>query len=133
MTKQADIFYQSEGSCWLERNRDKLDGENDPVINALTKLRIQPKMALEIGCANGWRLRQLEKLFHCSTAGLEPSPPASNNIKRGFAHAIPFHTIKFDLVIFGWCLYLCDREDLFTIAAEGDRVLAEDGYLVVHD
>ncbi|MFZ0260417.1 MAG: hypothetical protein WAL36_10665 [Pseudolabrys sp.] len=38
-----------------------------------------------------------------------------------------------DLLIYGWCLYLCDREDLFKIVTEGDRILKDSGYLVVYD
>jgi len=39
----------------------------------------------------------------------------------------------FDIVVFGFCLYLCDREDLFRIAQEADRVLKPDGWLIIHD
>jgi hypothetical protein len=37
------------------------------------------------------------------------------------------------LVIYGFCLYLCDRRDLFRIVAEGDRVLTNGGHLVIYD
>ena len=40
---------------------------------------------------------------------------------------------NFDIVIAGFCLYLCDRSDLFQIAAQMDRVLADGGHMVIYD
>lgn len=131
--KQAQYFYHGGGTAWLERNRDKLTGENDPVMEALAKAKINPNSVLEIGCSNGWRLKLLEKKYKCATTGVEPTPLTAGNILRGMAHNLPINQLTFDLVIYGWCLYLCDREDLFQITAEGDRVLQEDGYLLIYD
>jgi len=39
--RQANIFLESEGDAWLERNRDKL-GERDPVDRAITYLSLKP-------------------------------------------------------------------------------------------
>ena len=36
-------------------------------------------------------------------------------------------------MIFGFCLYLCDREDLFRIASAADRVLRAPGRLMISD
>ena len=36
-------------------------------------------------------------------------------------------------MIFGFCLYLCDREDLFRIVSEADRVLRSPGWLMIRD
>src|SRR5207253_396680 len=49
------------------------------------------------------------------------------------AEQLPFDDKKFDIVIFGFCLYLCDREDLFRIASEADRVLKNPGWLLILD
>ena len=35
--------------------------------------------------------------------------------------------------MFGFCLYLCDSEDLFRIAYEADRVLRDPGWLLILD
>jgi len=40
---------------------------------------------------------------------------------------------SFDVVIFWFCLYLCDRKDLFIIAQEADRVLRKSSWLVIND
>ena len=131
--KQSQYFYHGEGAAWLERNQDKLTGTNDPVMEAIKLSGINPNSVLEIGCSNGWRLRLLEKRYKCMTTGVDPAPMLTGNIMRGTADILPINTLTFDLVIYGWCLYLCDREDLFMIAAEGDRVLQEEGFLIIHD
>jgi ubiquinone/menaquinone biosynthesis C-methylase UbiE len=43
--------------------------------------------------------------------------------KQGTADELPFPNNSFDIVVFDFCLYLCDRLDLFKITAEADRVL----------
>jgi len=95
---------------------------------------------LEIGCSNGYRLEWLQehKAWQCS--GIEPSAVAVKDacarglsVCQGTAEKLPFSDESFDIVIFGFCLYLCDRSDLFGIAHEADRVLANPGWLVIHD
>ena len=44
-------------------------------------------------------------------------------LKIGTAEKLKFEDDKFDLIIFGFCLYLCDREDLIKIVDETNRVL----------
>lgn len=36
-----------------------------------------------------------------------------------------------DLIIFGFCLYLCDPQDLFRIAAGSDALLADRGLMTI--
>ena len=55
------------------------------------------------------------------------------NVQQGTADILPFDDQRFDIVIFGFCLYLCDREDLFRIASEADRVLRMPGWLFIRD
>ena len=76
--------------------------------------------------------------YQCT--GIEPSKKAVNeakqkglNVVEGTADNLPFQDNSFDIVIFGFCLYLCDREDLFRIAYEADRVLKNPGWLIIHD
>ena len=131
--RQSSAFYHGEAAAWLERNLDKLTGENDPVMEAMVLSKIKPNNVLEIGCSNGWRLKLLEKKYKCAATGVEPASMTGGNILRGMAHDLPIKQMRFDVVIYGWCLYLVDREDLFRVAMEGDRVLQDDGYLIVHD
>lgn len=54
-------------------------------------------------------------------------------MRQGTAEQLPYADQSFEIVIFGFCLYLCDREDLFRIACEADRVLKSPGWLLIHD
>ena len=95
---------------------------------------------LEIGCGEGKRLAWLAENFHLECHGIEPSALAVDAAKvagveavQGTADVLPYETEMFDIVVFGFCLYLCDREDLFRIAQECNRVLKPDGWVVILD
>src|SRR5262249_49568767 len=46
---------------------------------------------------------------------------------------LAFEDSFFDVVIFGFCLYLSDPQHHFAIAAEADRTLRDGGFLVISD
>jgi ubiquinone/menaquinone biosynthesis C-methylase UbiE len=132
--RQVEIFRASEAKEWLRRNKSKLPPTHDPVSTAIAKANIKPKMVLEVGCANGWRLKELSKRFGCDCYGIDPAGGDAKHTYRGAADNLDmFSSRSFDMVIYGFCLYLCDPEDYFKIAAEGDRVLADDGHIVIYD
>lgn len=138
--KQSEVFMQAEGNAWFARNREKL-GKFDPVSDAIEAAGITPKRVIEIGSANGWRLAKLRDRYDCGIVGIEPSMQAAEEAAAlrvptavaGAADLRGFAPGAFDLVIYGFCLYLTDPEDWFQIVAEGDRALADAGYLIVHD
>lgn len=146
-TKQKSIFLASEGNSWFERNKSNLHGkinkpENDPVLAAIDYLSACPENVLEIGCSNGWRLSSLHQRYGAKCSGIDPASDAiadgnsrfpEVSLSQGTADAIVFPEASFDMVIFGFCLYLCDRHDLFKIACEVDTVLADGGLLVIYD
>lgn len=144
--KQKDIFLSSEGDAWLERNKALLSQrrlpEDDPILVELLKLpsSAEEMTVLEIGCGDGQRLAWLKDNWGARCFGIDPSAQgvASANergihAQRGTADHLPFRNDEFDLVIFGFCLYLCDRDDLFQIAQEANRVLRTPGWLVILD
>lgn len=131
--KQAEIFRNGEGREWLKRNIKKIGKGPDPVLEAIQDYKIAPKAALEIGCANGWRLDALEEKYSCFIRGLDPHAGKHPAVMAGTADYLPWTDQGFDLIIYGWCLYLCDPEDYFTIVAEADRVLENEGYIVIYD
>lgn len=132
--RQLEAFFQGEGAAWLDRNKDKLTGKNDPVMEAIEKYKVDPAVVLEIGCANGWRLDLLKQTYDCVAWGCDPGYEGeANNILRRSADKTGMSIECFDTVIYGFCLYLCDPEDYFKIAMEGDRVLADRGFIIVHD
>lgn len=141
---QKNTFLGGEGDSWWSRNRKKLEADDhmEPVVAAVDGAGIAPREILEIGCSNGWRLNRMARKYGAAVAGIEPSGQAvadarsrfpAFDVVQGTADKLPFADARFDLVIYGFCLYLCDRADLFRIAAEGDRVLADGGHLVIYD
>ena len=147
---QKTVFLETEGDAWFERNhraiRNRTIDSSDPVVDAISKLlplvpnTAQASRLLEIGCSEGKRLAWLTERTHLESHGVEPSALAvaaakATGVKavQGTADVLPYEGGMFDIVVFGFCLYLCDREDLFRIAHECDRVLKLDGWVVIHD
>jgi SAM-dependent methyltransferase len=142
MTLQKDAFLQSEGDEWLRRNASAArDWQTDPICRQLAALPTEgPLDVLEIGCADGARLQYLAQKHGHRVAGVDPSEAAvSQAAQRGIraarstADALPFADGAFGVVIFGFCLYLCDDDDLFKVASEADRVLCDPGWLLILD
>jgi ubiquinone/menaquinone biosynthesis C-methylase UbiE len=136
LKRQAEIFLESEAKAWFARNQNKLAAvKHDPVIEAIESAKLTPMNVLEVGCSNGWRVRLMRERWKCKAHGIDPM--FNTNLwdcQKGTAdNLVIYGNEAFDLVIYGWCLYLCDREDLFMIANEGDRVLKDGGYICIHD
>lgn len=142
---QKDIFISSEGDAWYKRNSScisSFDASADPIIKILSDMNIKPSSIAEVGCSSGYRLAELKRLLQCRCMGIEPSSEAIDigttlyqdiEIQIGTADKLPWSDDSIDLLIYGFCLYLCDRKDLFIIAAEADRVLKENGTIVIYD
>jgi ubiquinone/menaquinone biosynthesis C-methylase UbiE len=145
---QKDIYLTLEGDAWFKRNEAKLSlkqmgPSTDPALRELAD--ILPSLGnnfriLEIGCGDGGRLAWMSNNWGARCVGLDPSTSAINSARekgvdavRGTADSLPFESCSFDVVMFGWCLCLCDREDLFRIGFEADRVLRSPGWLVILD
>jgi ubiquinone/menaquinone biosynthesis C-methylase UbiE len=145
---QKEIFLNEEGDKWFERNLENTEAGlkerilHDEVISSFNRLNIIPRNVLEVGCCDGWRLEALRKKYECKCSGVDPSSKAINNGKSAYpnielnistADALPYQDNLFDSVIIGFCLYLCDRDKLFKIAYEVDRVLRNNGNLFILD
>lgn len=139
---QNDTFLAGEGDQWFNRNAHVLQPQRDEYVQLLKGQGISPMRVLEIGCANGFHLEALRRAFGCQACGIDPSQAAINEgsrqfpalqLNQGTARKLAAEDGAFDLVILGFCLYLCDREDLFRIAAEVDRVLADGGFVLIKD
>jgi len=147
--KQSEVFMRSEGDAWFRRNHQALQSrvlpQDDPLLSALVTLpELQPGSAplriLEVGCGEGVRLGWLQGNRGAKCSGIEPSADAVSlacklgvDVQQGTAETLPFEDGSFDMVLFGFCLYLCDRDDLFRIACEADRVLRAPGWLGILD
>jgi ubiquinone/menaquinone biosynthesis C-methylase UbiE len=144
---QKRAFLEMEGDSYFQRNQERLQATadkigSDRVLAALEAVPIEIRSVLEIGCSNGWRLDALHRRYGAKCSGIDPSHRAIAQgqqefpglaLSQGTADELPFGDASFDLVIFGFCLYLCDRGDLFRIAMEADRVLADGGTLAILD
>lgn len=150
--QQKDIFLRFEADAWFERNQQSVAQRNfatdDPVTAATVQIaqlsqyadRKESMQILEVGCGEGRRLSWLSEKLGADVFGVEPSAMAVEQAcsrgvtaQRGTADSLPFESAKFDILIFGFCLYVCDRQDLFRIAQEADRVLKPDAWLVIND
>lgn len=145
--KQKEIFLQSEGNAWFTRNQQGVAArklpDDDPLLREILDIHDNSGgglKVLEIGCGDGTRLAWLKNNLNADCYGIEPSDQAvaaacakGLNVQQGTADELPFDDQSFDIVIFGFCLYLCDREDLFRIASATDRVLRSPGWLMILD
>lgn len=144
---QKKVFLESEGDAWFRRNTEALAAaklpDSDPLLMEI--LRLLPDVGtglriLEIGCGEAVRLGWLRKHRDLECYGVDPSAKAVAAARRrgveahqGTADHLPFQDGDFDIVSFGFCLSWCDPEDLFRIAYESDRVLANPGWLLILD
>ena len=67
---------------------------------------IAPHGVLEIGCSNGWRLEAIREKYGCDCLGIDPADSQFPYIFKGTADSLPYPDNQFDLVIYGFCLYL---------------------------
>jgi ubiquinone/menaquinone biosynthesis C-methylase UbiE len=148
---QTDLFAAGEADAWYYRNQAHLQSNSrsyvvDEIIEVLGPFKPEINSILEIGCGNGVKLEQLAEFFAAKGEGIEPSKRAvsdgNERLRRcgrsiklvvGTADKLPYGSAQFDLVYFGFCLYLIDRERLFLSVAEADRVLKTGGFLSIFD
>ena len=146
--KQRDVFLASEADAWYQRNHRSTGIERThptswvhrvpEIVDSLDE-PITPKL-LEIGAADGSQMRTVAAMCNVDCYGLEPSRLAveaakskGSNVVEGTADSLPFDSNTFDIVVFGFCLYICDLNDYKTITTEADRTLRASGYLIIHD
>lgn len=145
LERQENAFFTREGNEWFKRNRDRLvrAPEIDPVIRVINRAGVKPTKVMEIGAATGWRLDLMRRIYGCRfTLAVEPSKEAiwegqklypQVNFVSKTASKLPNLRGRFDMIIFGFCLYLCDPDTLFEIVARANRCLINGGHIVIHD
>jgi ubiquinone/menaquinone biosynthesis C-methylase UbiE len=139
---QKGAFLSTEGDAYFTRNLNHDDRHPDLLGASLRTLQIRPQRILEIGCSSGHRLKNLRAAFGSECYGIDPSssavasghdPANGIHLSVGTADRLEFEDEFFDVVIFGFCLYLCDPKDHFLIATEANRVVKDGGFLVISD
>jgi ubiquinone/menaquinone biosynthesis C-methylase UbiE len=144
---QKSAFLDGEGDAWLARNRAALaqhSTQREAVVQRVARQLApdHPTTVLEIGCGQGANLELLAHLRPIQAHGVDPSAAAvaagqARNpvlaLQVATADALPYGDASFDVVWFGFCLYLVDRPLLQRVVAEADRVLREGGLLAILD
>ncbi len=129
---QKQAFLEGEGDAYFLRNQGRGSGPEDPVLRVISRLKLNPTSLLEIGCGSCDRLAILSEKSGAECFGVDPSKAAVDagrerfaglNLEIGTADSLPVPADRFDLVIFGFCLYLVDPVDYFSVAREAYRVL----------
>ena len=148
---QSNLFLSGEGDAWFLRNSESLNtGSNSPdidyICSTLNAFQNTVSSILEIGCGGGAKLSALSKHFDSEGHGIDPSEKAIQwanknysqssgklNFQTGLATELPYKDDQFDLVFFGFCLYLVPPSEILRAAAEADRVLRKGGFLAILD
>jgi SAM-dependent methyltransferase len=132
-------FWREEGDQWHHRNINA--PMEQAVIDPIIKLDLPRKpVIVEIGCGNGRYIGRLQKAFQAKAIGLDPSELAIEAAREAWPD-VEFHRTSAyaidlfpaDLIIFGFCLYVVDREYLFRVVSRTDKALKEGGYIAIHD
>jgi len=142
---QKKLFLKSEGDNYFLRNQEKILKKNfskDKITKILKSYlkKNSKKKILEIGCSAGLRLSYLKKIFTKSDFyGIDPSKKAINSnkdksitLRVGTADNIAMLK-KYDFIIFGFCLYVCDDNDLFKIASDTYKLANKNAYIIIED
>ncbi|MDI9309693.1 MAG: class I SAM-dependent methyltransferase [Limnohabitans sp.] len=144
---QKNSFLGYEADSWFERNKEVIlnyRGDLDKVIQLIEEYSIDVHGILEIGCSAGYRLNALKQKFPKSEVfGIEPSKRAIEygknnflgvNFINGTADDLSmFENQSLDVVIVGFVFYVIDRNILFKVISEIDRVLKNGGILIIVD
>jgi len=152
--KQNLVFSEGKADCWYSRNKlsfvksgvskGELPLEIEGLCTTLEPFKQDLNKVLEIGCSSGTKLEAICNVLGASGAGLDPSQLAVDEGNRqllgkdirlvcGTSNQLPYDSGLFDVVYFGFCLYLVDRQSLLIALAEADRVLRPGGFLAITD
>jgi ubiquinone/menaquinone biosynthesis C-methylase UbiE len=145
--RQSDRFLSGEGDNWFIRNRHMLGKQEyldvDFLVRNLPILEAGESKFLEIGCSSGEKTFSLSSRLKSHGFGIDPSYLAIEKAREmhngsltfsvGTADLLPYENHFFDLVYFGFCLYLIDREHLDSVFMEATRVLKKNAFLSILD
>lgn len=137
------IFSSSEGDAWFRRNPLEFSAFHRSFSESLRPFVGEGDALLEIGCSDGRFLEVLRRICPstCSFTGIEPSKEAVCSgrdtfpllrLEQGLAGSFDLGQ-KFDLVIFGFCLYVMSSSEVIQSLANAERHLKEGGYLSIID
>jgi ubiquinone/menaquinone biosynthesis C-methylase UbiE len=144
MQTQDEIFATSESDRWYERNRATLtqfDPAADLPLRIIAQYGLNPRRVAEVGGSNGFRMAALARLSGAEATVIEPSKAAISDGQKlypkvrfvnGTAGSIPLSE-TFDLVVVNFVFHWIDRSRLLASAAEVDKLVAQQGFLLIGD
>jgi ubiquinone/menaquinone biosynthesis C-methylase UbiE len=146
-SKQSSFFLEGEGDAWFKRNKAAIENkteffDTETIKRVLDPFKSDINNICEIGCGYGAKLNDLCIHFGAAGYGVDPSAAAvqsgnekHNNMSLSLSTAsnLPYSEAQFDLVIFGFCLCMVDRSEVFKSISEADRILRTGGFLAVAD
>lgn len=145
-----NIFQNGEGDCYFSRNISIYENDeitsNDIIIKNIQNIRkpLEKLNILEIGCSSGFRLNALNNLFpNNNYFGFDPSKDAIHYAKQNYNN-INFEILtcddinfyedkKFDIIMIPFVMVYIDRELLLKSISEIDRILKNNGILIITD
>lgn len=142
---QGSLFLSGEGDAYFRRNESKLASDAGSPLHRpeISNLFFGLHSVLEIGCSNGINLMALKDRGFQVLVGVDPSSEAVRignevcpalDLRVGLAEALPLGEGEcFDMVLFGFCLYLVDRSKLLQAVSEADRALKPRGLMAIID
>jgi ubiquinone/menaquinone biosynthesis C-methylase UbiE len=148
VSDQSNIFLNSEGDSWYERNKfliesaDKDSQDISFILQVLKGSRFEIQNLLEVGCASAVKLNRLASSFPAKGSGIDPSRLAILEGRKQYPHLdlhvglgsrLPFEADEFDLLSFGFCLYLVPPEEIDITLKEALRVLKPKGFIALTD
>jgi SAM-dependent methyltransferase len=144
---QDKIFLTNEGNNWYHRNKNALDkaGKIDWPLYLLHSIDGVANIGtvIELGCSTGYRLDKIRSTLApgCRCVGLDASKEAIDagrtqypelELYHGLLSDIPLEQ-EFDLVIVNFVLHWVDRKTLVKTISEIDRIIKDDGLLILGD
>lgn len=142
MKTQDNVFSNEEGDKWFARNKEHLKTDKDLPLFLLNLYNLKPKIVLEVGAANGYRLAEIHKRFQSGVYAVEPSTEAIEDgrkrwpfiqFQKATAEKMEYKEHFFDLVIVNSVFHWVDRDTLLGSIAKIDKVLDWGGYLLLGD
>jgi len=137
----SNIWLESEGDNWFERNKHQLGKSMDFSMALMNMYNLNPKKTLEVGACNGYRLGNIYKKYGSETTAIEPSQKAIEDGRKLYP-SIRFIqstcedsslTETFDLVIVNFVLHWVGRDVLYRSIAKIDGWVADQGCLIIGD
>ena len=146
MNPEQEAALRADGDRYFAVNHEGIGTIADPAFEQMEIIhRLSPvRSVLEIGASNGFRLEKARRAFSAECMGLEPSNDAVTEGRELFQEIsltvgmapqdlTQFAGREFDVIVLGHFMYLLPRTELFTLAAQVDALLKDNGHLIISD